>query len=135
MKNRIKSISILIFIISFLNFQFNFFKVVSNERFNNFQVESAQNVLDGYLNYKLNDNNLRLGQFQRPSIDMFNNGDQYKPREWYNDGFIEGDFWESNLIFSFFHLIMSTSNHVQVLKSENQPFQNLILYFVHPQLI
>lgn len=110
MKNRIKSISILIFIISFLNFQFNFFKVVSNERFNNFQVESAQNVLDGYLNYKLNDNNLRLGQFQRPSIDMFNNGDQYKPREWYNDGFIEGDFWEykSNYgiqleLFSFFN--------------------------------
>ena len=58
-------------------------------------------MFDGYLNYKLNDNNLRLGQFQRPSIDMFNNGDQYKPWEWYNDGFIEGDFGSINLIMAY----------------------------------
>jgi hypothetical protein len=125
MKSRIFSISILIFIISFLNFQFNFFEVVSNQRFENFQAESAQNVLDGYLNFKLNDDNLRLGQFKRPSIDMFQNGDQYKPREWYNDEFIEGDFWEykSNYgiqlkLFSFFNgNIIQTQIFISILFS------------------
>ena len=89
--------SIIFFVIitvSFLNFQFNFFHVVSNERFDYFQVESEQFVTDGYLNSILNNYELTLGQFKRPSIDMFNEGHKYKPREWYKNKFVEGDFWE-----------------------------------------
>lgn len=91
---RIYYISLGIILASFLNFQYNFFKVVSDERFNYFQVESEQFVLDGYLNHTINDGPLKLGQFSRPSIDMFNDGEKYKPREWYINEFIEGDFWE-----------------------------------------
>lgn len=83
-----------IFIFSYLNFQYNLFNVVSDFRFNHFQVESEQFVLDGYLNYLSNKDKLLLGHFTRPSIDMFENGEEYNPREWYNNNFIEGDFWE-----------------------------------------
>ena len=100
----------LIILISFLNFQYNLFNVVSEERFNHFQVESEQFVLDGYLNYTLNGGDLELGHFNRPSIDMFSGGQDYRPREWYVDQFIEGEFWKykSNFglqlkIFSFFN--------------------------------
>jgi len=94
MKKKIKYYSIIIFIISFLNFQFNLFKTVSNERFEYFQVESEQFVLDGFLNHEINNEDLKLGQFTRPSIDMFEGGEEYKPREWFKDKFVEGDFWE-----------------------------------------
>tara|TARA_B100000575_G_scaffold46581_1_gene33722 strand:- start:7738 stop:9204 length:1467 start_codon:yes stop_codon:yes gene_type:complete len=94
MKTRVLITSVLIVFISFLNFQYNLFSVVSDERFEHFQVESSQFVLDGYLNHKLNDKDLKFGHFSRPSIDMFEGGEFYKPREWYNDKFIEGEFWE-----------------------------------------
>lgn len=95
MKTKIAITSILIFSLSFLNFQFNLFKVVSSERFNTFQAETDQFVLDGYLNYALNDEELKLGNFYRPSIDMFKEGDKYKPREWFQNQFIgDGSFWE-----------------------------------------
>ena len=110
MKNKIKYYSIIIFIISFLNFQFNLFKTVSNERFEYFQVESEQFVLDGFLNNEINNEDLKLGQFTRPSIDMFEGGEEYKPREWFKDKFVEGDFWEYKshyglqlIIFDFFN--------------------------------
>ena len=86
--------ALLIVIFSFFNFNYNLFYVVSDERFDYFQVESEQFVLDGYLNYKLNQADLKLGQFTRPSIDMFNEGEKYKPRQWYFNNFIEGEFWE-----------------------------------------
>ena len=47
MKNKVILTSVLIFFLSFLNFQFNLFNVVSEFRFNYFQVESEQFVLDG----------------------------------------------------------------------------------------
>ena len=52
----LKSIIIffVIIIVSFLNFQFNLFNVISNERFEYFQVESEQFVTDGYLNHEIN---------------------------------------------------------------------------------
>lgn len=99
-----------IIIVSFLNFQFNLFHVVSSERFEYFQVESEQFVLDGYLNHKINKKDLRLGHFYRPSVDMFKEGHKYKPRDWYKNNFIEGEFWEYNSnyglqikIFDFFN--------------------------------
>ena len=93
-----------------INFQFNLFNVVSEFRFNYFQVESEQFVLDGFLNHSINDEPLQLGQFSRPSIDMFNDGEKYKPREWFINKFIEGEFWEYKshfglqlIIFNFFN--------------------------------
>lgn len=110
MKNKVILTSVLIFFLSFLNFQFNLFNVVSDFRFNYFQVESEQFVLDGYLNHKIQGEPLRLGQFSRPSVDMFNEGEKYKPREWFENEFIEGDFWEYKshfglqlIIFDFFN--------------------------------
>ena len=109
-KNRDLYAALLIVIFSFFNFNYNLFYVVSDERFDYFQVESEQFVLDGYLNYKLNQADLKLGQFTRPSIDMFNEGEKYKPRQWYFNNFIEGEFWEYKshfglqlLIFDFFN--------------------------------
>ena len=109
-KNRDLYAALLIVIFSFFNFNYNLFYVVSNERFDYFQVESEQFVLDGYLNYKLNQADLKLGQFTRPSIDMFNEGEKYKPRQWYFNNFVEGEFWEYKshfglqlLIFDFFN--------------------------------
>ncbi len=109
-KNRDLYAALLIVIFSFFNFNYNLFYVVSNERFDYFQVESEQFVLDGYLNYKLNQADLKLGQFSRPSIDMFNEGEKYKPRQWYFNNFVEGEFWEYKshfglqlLIFDFFN--------------------------------
>ena len=110
MKNKVILTSVLIFFLSFLNFQFNLFNVVSEFRFNYFQVESEQFVLDGFLNHSINDKPLQLGQFSRPSIDMFNDGEKYKPREWFTNEFIEGEFWEYKshfglqlIIFNFFN--------------------------------
>ena len=110
MKNKVILTSVLIFFLSFLNFQFNLFNVVSEFRFNYFQVESEQFVLDGFLNHSINDKPLQLGQFSRPSIDMFNDGEKYKPREWFTNEFIEGEFWEykshfglQRIIFNFFN--------------------------------
>ena len=110
MKNKVILTSVLIFFLSFLNFQFNLFNVVSDFRFNYFQVESEQFVLDGYLNHKIQGEPLRLGQFSRPSVDMLNEGEKYKPREWFENEFIEGDFWEYKshfglqlIIFDFFN--------------------------------
>ena len=91
MKIRVLITSLLLVFISFLNFQYNVFNVVSDERFEHFQVESSQFVLDGYLNHKINNEDLKFGHFSRPSIDMFEGGEFYKPRKWYKDGFIEGD--------------------------------------------
>ena len=76
MKNKVILTSVFIFFLSFLNFQFNLFNVVSEFRFNYFQVESEQFVLDGFLNHSINDKPLQLGQFSRPSIDMFNDGEK-----------------------------------------------------------
>ena len=110
MKNKVILTSVFIFFLSFLNFQFNLFNVVSEFRFNYFQVESEQFVLDGFLNHSINDKPLQLGQFSRPSIDMFNDGEKYKPREWFINKFIEGEFWEYKshfglqlIIFNFFN--------------------------------
>ena len=122
-KWKIHFFSLCFIVLGFLNFQFNFFKVVSSGRFNYFQVESEQFVLDGYLNHKLNNDDLKLGQFSRPSIDMFNEGEKYKPREWYENQFIEGRFWEykshfglQKYIFSFFSgdllLVQSISSFI-----------------------
>lgn len=109
-KNKDLYAALLIVIFSFFNFNYNLFYVVSDDRFDYFQVESEQFVLDGYLNYKLNKADLKLGQFSRPSIDMFNGGEKYKPRQWYFNNFVEGDFWEYKshfglqlLIFDFFN--------------------------------
>ena len=109
-KNKDLYTALLIIIFSFFNFNYNSFSVVSDERFNYFQVESEQFVLDGYLNYKLNEADLKLGHFTRPSIDMFNEGEKYKPRQWYFNNFIEGNFWEYKshfglqlFIFDFFN--------------------------------
>ena len=77
-KNKVILTAVFIFFLSFLNFQFNLFNVVSEFRFNYFQVESEQFVLDGFLNHSINDEPLQLGQFSRPSIDMFNDGEKYK---------------------------------------------------------
>ena len=110
MKNKVILTAVFIFFLSFLNFQFNLFNVVSEFRFNYFQVESEQFVLDGFLNHSINDEPLQLGQFSRPSIDMFNDGEKYKPREWFINKFIEGEFWEYKshfglqlIIFNFFN--------------------------------
>tara|TARA_B100001057_G_scaffold283102_1_gene283487 strand:+ start:12825 stop:14291 length:1467 start_codon:yes stop_codon:yes gene_type:complete len=135
MKTRALITSALILCISFLNFQYNLFNVVSDERFEHFQVESSQFVLDGYLNHKLNNEDLKFGHFTRPSIDMFEGGEYYKPREWYKDRFIEGEFWEykSNYglqlkIFSLF------SGNLELIQSLSSLLLSIVLALTFLQM-
>ena len=78
----------IVFFCAYLSYSNNIFKVASGEWFKNHQIDSEQLVLDGILNNSVNDKEVALGRYSRPTIER-----QYLvARDLYVDRDMSGEF-------------------------------------------